>query len=463
MLLAYRLIGRSLLYVYVSCSCPPHTLVHLYFLSSPFLPALPCPEFSRYEVCTSACPASCSDLTAPLYCTHPCTEGCQCEPGYVLSGNRCVQQEDCGCEHNDLYYPLNHTFWAGPSGEEGDCTLRCTCGLAGEVSCFNESCKEGEVCVAELGLLGCYPRREGLCSVTQNSVTSTFDGTFLLFPDDSSYYLLKLCGPVPVNGSVVEVKMGRRFVNKGPTWKRPVIVTVANLEAQMGGTDFDTVKVGVSFCFINVFSVCKSLNFFSTFVFLLAQVNGEPVFLPFVHPMETMMIYKAPGNATVVESRGLLRVQYTRQGFLNISLSTVFYNATCGLCGVFNSNATDDLRLPNGRLAENTEQFTEGWKSIADDLTCNGDCDDLYRMCTDLRLYQSPWMCGNINDPGNSSFLACHTVVNPSPFFRNCLYNMCVREGNRSALCSSLQAYATACQDAQVGLASWRSATNCRE
>ncbi|KAM4544548.1 alpha-tectorin isoform 1-T1 [Odontesthes bonariensis] len=394
--------------------------------------ALPCPEFSHYEVCTSACPASCSDLTAPLYCAHPCTEGCQCDAGYVLSGSRCVRHDECGCDYNGLYYPLNDTFWAGSSGEESDCTLRCTCGLAGEVSCFNESCKEGEVCVAEVGLLGCYPQREGVCSVTQNLVTSSFDGTFLLFPDDSSYYLLKLCGPVPANGSMVEVKIGRQLVNKGPTWKRPVVVTVANLEAHMGGSDFDTVKV-----------------------------NGEPVALPYVHPMETMMIYKAPGNATVVESRGLLRVHYTRQGNLNISLSTVFYNITCGLCGVFNSNATDDLRLPSGRLAESTEQFTEGWRSIADDLTCNGDCDDLYRMCTDLRLYQSPWMCGNINDPGNSSFLACHAVVNPSPFFRNCLYNMCVREGNRSALCSSLQAYAAACQDAQVGLASWRSATNC--
>lgn len=97
-----------------------------------------------------------------------------------------------------------------------------------------------------MGLLGCYPRREGVCSVTQTSVTSSFDGAFLLFPDDSSYYLLKLCGPVPANASVVEVKIGRQLMNKGPAWKRPVIVTVANLEAQMGGLDFETVKVKVS-------------------------------------------------------------------------------------------------------------------------------------------------------------------------------------------------------------------------
>lgn len=99
------------------------------------------------------------------------------------------------------------------------------------------------MCVAEVGLLGCYPRREGVCSITQNSVTSSFDGAFLLFPDDSSHYLLKLCGAVPANGSMVEVKIGRRLVNKGPSWKRPVVVTVANVEAQMGGTDLETVKV----------------------------------------------------------------------------------------------------------------------------------------------------------------------------------------------------------------------------
>ncbi|XP_061754985.1 alpha-tectorin [Nerophis ophidion] len=389
---------------------------------------LECPPFSHYQVCTSACPASCSDITAPLYCAHPCTEGCQCDPGFVLSGSHCVQRDDCGCEYNGLYYPLNDTFWSG-----GECSLHCACGMAGEVSCFNDSCKEGEVCGAEVGTLGCYPRREGVCSMAQNAVTSSFDGAFLLFPDDSSYYLLRLCGAAPANGSMVEVKIGRRLVNKGPSWKRPVVVTVASLEVQMGGMDLEAVKV-----------------------------NGELIALPYVHPLETVTIYRAPGNTTVVESRGHLRVLYTQQGFINISLSTIFYNTTCGLCGVFNSDADDDFRLPNGRLAESAEQFVEGWRSsIADDIPCNGDCDELYRTCTDLRLYQSSWMCGNINDPGNSSFLACHTAVNPSPFFRNCLYNMCVKDGNRTTLCSSLHTYATACQDAQVIVASWRTATNC--
>ncbi|KAF7688705.1 hypothetical protein HF521_013512 [Silurus meridionalis] len=395
--------------------------------------ALTCPENSHYQVCTSACPPSCSDLTSHLYCTHPCTEGCQCDQGFVLSGSHCVRWSECGCERDGLYYSLNETFWAGEGGEVGsDCFQRCVCGPAGEVTCFNDSCQDGEVCTAEVGLLGCYPRREAMCSLSQTYILASFDGSSMPFPDESSFYLVKTMGRLPANLSAVEVKIGRKLVNKGPSWKRPVVIRVAYLEAQIGGSDFDIVKV-----------------------------NGEQVVLPYVHPTEPLVVYRAPGNATVVEWTGLIRARYSRQGFLNITLSTLFYNSTCGLCGFFNGDPSDDLRLPSGRQADTADQFVEGWKAIADDLTCNGDCDDLYRMCTDLRLYQSPWLCGNINDPGNSSFLACHLAVNPSPFFRNCLYNMCVKEGNRSALCSSLQAYASACQDAQINLGPWRSATNC--
>ncbi|XP_035289969.1 alpha-tectorin isoform X1 [Anguilla anguilla] len=397
--------------------------------------ALACPEYSSYQVCTSSCPASCSDLTAHLYCAHPCTEGCQCDEGHVLSGSHCVRREDCGCERDGLYYPRNESFWAGSPGE---CFQRCVCGPEGEISCFDDACEEGEVCAAEQGWLGCYPRRESACFLSQSQVLSTFDGTPLSFPEENSYFLLKSCGvgvgpgAAARNLSTVEVKIGRRLVNKGPGWVRPVVARLGPLEVQLGGSDFNMVKL-----------------------------NSEPIQLPYVHPLETLLVYRAPGNATVVEWSGLVRLQYARQGLLNVTISTRFYNATCGLCGYPNGNASDDLRLPNGRQAESAELFAEGWRAIADDLTCNGDCEDLYRVCVDLRLYQSPWLCGNINDPGNSSFLACHDAVSPSPFFRNCLYNMCVREGNRSALCSSLQAYASACQDAQISLGAWRSATSC--
>lgn len=214
-----------------------HRVTNRVVLPPPSL-ALSCPESSHYQVCTSSCPRSCSDLTSHLYCAHPCTEGCECAEGYVLSGNRCVRLEDCGCEQGGLYYPRNESFWTGR-----DCTLRCVCGEEGALSCFNDSCAEGEVCSAQYGPLGCYLRREGVCVLAQTQILSTFDGATLSFPDENSYYLLKLCGPGAHNLTSVEVKIGRKMMNKGPSWLKPVIVRLAGQEVQLGGSDFEKVKV----------------------------------------------------------------------------------------------------------------------------------------------------------------------------------------------------------------------------
>lgn len=51
-------------------------------------PALPCPAGSHYEACGSACPASCADLESEAKCKDHCVEGCQCDKGLVLSGDR---------------------------------------------------------------------------------------------------------------------------------------------------------------------------------------------------------------------------------------------------------------------------------------------------------------------------------------------------------------------------------------
>ncbi|XP_019630656.1 PREDICTED: zonadhesin-like [Branchiostoma belcheri] len=54
-----------------------------------------CPANSTYSSCTSACPSTCVNPSASDNCTLPCVEGCECNPGYVLSGLDCVPIEDC--------------------------------------------------------------------------------------------------------------------------------------------------------------------------------------------------------------------------------------------------------------------------------------------------------------------------------------------------------------------------------
>lgn len=73
--------------------------------------ALPCGENMVYDAEMSGCPASCVDLNSEKQCDQPPTEGCRCKDGFVLSDNKCVKKEKCGCKGADSkYYPVCNSF-----------------------------------------------------------------------------------------------------------------------------------------------------------------------------------------------------------------------------------------------------------------------------------------------------------------------------------------------------------------
>uniref|UniRef100_A0A4W3GVP4 Tectorin alpha n=1 Tax=Callorhinchus milii TaxID=7868 RepID=A0A4W3GVP4_CALMI len=388
---------------------------------------LPCPEWSHYEVCASSCPASCSSLVAPLYCNRPCTEACECDMNYVLSGDICVPLEECGCEARGRYYPFKATFWATE-----ECTKHCVCEADGEVMCVNRTCAEGDSCLVENGIRGCYPKRVSVCIINQNNILQSFDGVVFEFRDEYAYTLLKTCSSNSYNLSHFEIKLGRKKIGSS-SWVKPLSIKLPEHEIKLGGSEHNIIKV-----------------------------NGFTVSLPFTHSSGKLKLFRN-GNNTVVESENNFKILYSRLRRVDVALSTAYYNSTCGLCGYFNGNPSDDFRKANGKQTEHVAEFVDSWKTFADDLTCNGECEELYTLCAgeELLLYQGSSLCGIINDPNNSSFLNCHNVVNPSPFFRSCLYTMCLNGGNRTALCSSLQAYADTCIGAEVSLLQWRSSTFC--
>lgn len=73
-----------------------------------FLPptVLSCPENSHYNICVRACPESCGILS-DIPCPWTCYEGCQCETGYMQSGNGCVKADKCGCFYYGHYYEVS--------------------------------------------------------------------------------------------------------------------------------------------------------------------------------------------------------------------------------------------------------------------------------------------------------------------------------------------------------------------
>ena len=58
----------------------------------------------KYKDSGTGCPATCANPLAPKQCDRPNVQGCQCQDGYVLSGNTCVPQQECGCQYKGRYF-----------------------------------------------------------------------------------------------------------------------------------------------------------------------------------------------------------------------------------------------------------------------------------------------------------------------------------------------------------------------
>uniref|UniRef100_A0A4W5RY54 EGF-like domain-containing protein n=1 Tax=Hucho hucho TaxID=62062 RepID=A0A4W5RY54_9TELE len=98
------------------------------------------------------CPASCADLAAPSECDFTaCVEGCQCSPGFTMSGGICVPYSECGCTYLDRYYPLNEKFVTE------DCALSCESTPSGAV-CQPKGCSDTHVCTIFNFTRDCYKK-----------------------------------------------------------------------------------------------------------------------------------------------------------------------------------------------------------------------------------------------------------------------------------------------------------------
>ncbi|XP_034637580.1 zonadhesin-like [Trachemys scripta elegans] len=119
-----------------------------------------CPPNSKYSSCMTACPNSCSNLVASSECESPCVEGCECLPGYVLSGYDCVPYKECGCSFLNTYYKAGETFVTD------DCSQTCECTTSSSVACTRAACARSEICAVANFTRGCYipgPCLQNLC------------------------------------------------------------------------------------------------------------------------------------------------------------------------------------------------------------------------------------------------------------------------------------------------------------
>ncbi|XP_051561427.1 zonadhesin, like [Myxocyprinus asiaticus] len=383
---------------------------------------LVCPPNSHYSICVSSCPETCLGISGPPGCSEKCIEGCECDPGFILSDNKCVPVKDCGCvDSSGSYHPVNESWYL-----EG-CMQKCTCGGGGIIKCYSTSCLPTESCQLQDGDYGCKPLDTGICSVSGDPHYTSFDKKVHHFMGACSYTLTKPCNETSgLPYFTVETQNEHRDNNKKVSYVRSVIINVHGMKVILG----------------------KGRK---------VQVNEVQVTVPVRLPNDVKIFLS--GKFVVLETDFGLRVRFDGNHHADVTLPSSYSGLLCGLCGNYNGNLNDDNIKSDGNQTDSTNELGESWQVPDDRIDCThggGDieCDD--RIQSEA---QKPTSCGMITDP-SGIFKPCHAVVPPGPYFENCVFDQCGTGGGAVALCQAIESYADLCAHAGVPI-NWRNNTFC--
>ncbi|XP_068612287.1 zonadhesin, like [Brachionichthys hirsutus] len=380
---------------------------------------LTCPPNSHYSPCADPCQETCTGT--PPSCSGPCSEACVCDPGYVLSAGKCVQSHSCGCQHKGQYFEPGEEFYVE------NCSIRCRCD-APFITCAASDCPPSHECKVQDGELGCYPTGSQDCVVSGDPHYNTFDKKFYSYMGSCTYTLARSCKNNTGPWFSVEGKNENRGLSH-VSYLRKLYVTV----------DGNTVTL---------MKARKTL------------VNGLQVSLP--HSPSPLLSLSLAGQYVILRTSFGLQVRWDGNHYAQISVPSSYSNQTCGLCGDYDGNPDNDFTKPDGTLIGNVNDFGNSWQTEEDeDASCtpgttpDPDCDPTLEA-----EVVKPDKCGKIKDP-TGPFRDCISLVEPSPYFQSCVYDMCQYNGTQHVLCDQLQAYTDVCQSAGAKVHQWRTPDFC--
>ncbi|XP_071187476.1 zonadhesin, like [Salvelinus alpinus] len=382
---------------------------------------LKCLPGSHYEPCGNACPSSCQNPTFNATCTQPCVEGCVCDPGLLLSGDKCVPPSQCGCTDKDNNYrPVGDSWFT-----ELDCSERCKCNPGNNIVCEPWQCSPAQECKVLEGELACVSTGLGVCHVAGDPHYYTFDGVMHTFMGTCTYTLVEVCNSTKVTPFTIVAKNEERGQPEA-SYVRSVTVYLPNANVTLQKSN-------------------------------RVLLDGRRVRTPLSIGGARVL---SSGVYSLLDTDFGLKVKFDGVHHLEITIPGEYFNKVCGMCGNYNMNAKDDNLKPDGNPAKDVIELGNSWKSEGDsDPGCSPDeRPNIHPNCTAEEEKQYETLCSSIIL--GDKFKPCHSFLPPEAFLGNCVYDMCEYDGMQATLCDNVEAYAQACQSAGVTV-DWRNNTFC--
>ncbi|XP_018429293.1 PREDICTED: IgGFc-binding protein-like [Nanorana parkeri] len=298
------------------------------------------------------------------------------------------------------------------------------------VVCKESSCKAGEQCVVRNGVRVCQPLSFSTCTGSGDPHYTTFDGKRYDFMGTCIYQLVNSSSP-SLTYFNVKVQNNNRGGDKAVSYTKTVTLEV-----------YDT-----------IFTL--SMDYPGQIL-----VNGVVTSLPFYFQINKVVAYTNGGQG-ILKTDFYVTVTYDWDSYVAVTIPSTYTNAVEGLCGNNNKNPNDDFNMKDGKPAANAVAFGNSWK-VGDVPGCSPECTESCPLCTEAQkqAYKGDNYCGLIIK-SNGPFALCRSVIDPTPYFNDCIFDACQYKGHPFTFCKAIGLYVAACQAAGVKIQEWRKPTFC--
>lgn len=288
--------------------------------------------------------------------------------------------------------------------------------------------------------LVCFP--SATCSALAFTNFETFDGTqYEAYPEECGYILLRDCSSISSQFKV-EVQNEDCVQNEHSQncKKQNLIVTISGRVVEIKRT-------------------ISSMN-----VDINVVVYGQPL-IGHEYGDEIIQLELIGGSTgSLVMSTEFFELISSGQNFY-LTANEDLMEKTCGLCGKYNKDSSDDFSDPQGGPLESADNFLRSWAvgSCASGSITLGEVEPTLSKdyCTIYSKNKgaSETRANHIMDP-NGPFSAClaKKQVDPYPFFTRAMKTAC---RNQDSLCDVAAGFAKACGDKGIPVPHWRTVLGC--